>query len=444
MGKSGRKKLTQQNSTASNVSGGGGATEAADETMLPAEVAAAGAAAEVAAAEHIPSDSDLERDPKRSKPAEGPPPDSSAGASLSAAASAAPATPLSYPEAPTDVAGLGNLMQELMRNMAALSTVVTTAVRSSDQVAASVAALDAKVGDQISGLDSKLDAYKQEVDAKFAALAASPAAPVASHLRAGRWQAPGPSTAAAASGTAPASYYAPAAGPAAHRPPPWTSSSPAAQPGLHEFGSKVFALGFPRRLPRTALMTFWDDVRGKLPGHFTAEAKFQGGHGKSFGVGFPTREAARLFVSAVRDFDLPGGFKWASPREGEGTSMISFRIERTVAEGNRGRALSKSWELVAPLVKACPAWKAGMKLITDSSRGTIAIATGRDMWDLVELRPAGDGYTVHTDDSNLLLFGVGPAIAEAIRTSLAKPIPTPTPATAAAAAVEEDSADGDM
>ncbi len=128
------------------------------------------------------------------------------------------------------------------------------------------------------------------------------------------------------------------------------------------------------------------------------------------------------------------GFNWVSPREGEGTSTISFRIERTVAEGNRGRALSKSWELVAPLVKAWPAWKAGMKLITDPARGTIAIAYAKDMWELVELRPAGEGFSVFAFDANLLVFGVGPATAEAIRASAVLPAPAPAGAVDAAGA----------
>jgi hypothetical protein len=126
--------------------------------------------------------------------------------------------------------------------------------------------------------------------------------------------------------------------------------------------------------------------------------------------------------------------KWSSPREGEEDAPISFRVERTIAERDRGRALSKSWALLAPVVKDSRGWRPGMKLITDAARGTIAIATGLDMWELVELRPVGDEFSVRTFDANLLHFGVGPATAESIRASLAKPTPAPAAPTATTAA----------
>jgi hypothetical protein len=182
---------------------------------------------------------------------------------------------------------------------------------------------------------------------------------------------------------------------------------------------------------------------GRMPGHLVSEAKFKGGHGKTFGVEFPTREAARLFISAYRDNNINEAFMWVSPREGEGSSPISFRVERTIEEGNRGRTLSKSWELLSPLVKACPAWRAGMKLITDPARGTIAIATGKDMWELVELKLVGDHYAVHAFEANLLVFGVGPATVEAIRASSTRLAPAATPAPSGGVAEDSGPAPGE-
>ncbi len=56
-----------------------------------------------------------------------------------------------------------------------------------------------------------------------------------------------------------------------------------------------------------------------------------------------------------------------------------------------------------------------------NARGTIAIvsAKGRDMWELVELQPTGDGFAIIAFDDNLKLFSFTTAVIEAIRTSTA-------------------------
>ena len=111
---------------------------------------------------------------------------------------------------------------------------------------------------------------------------------------------------------------------------------------------------------------------------------------------------------------------WASSREGEGSSKITFRPERTIAERDRGRALSKSWSLLSPLVGLSTNWKTGcMKLMTDTKRGTINIVTGVDMWELVSLKATVDGFSVLAHDPNLAHFGIGAAVVEAIRSSTA-------------------------
>ncbi len=65
-----------------------------------------------------------------------------------------------------------------------------------------------------------------------------------------------------------------------------------------------------------------------------------------------------------------------------------------------------------------------MRILTDTSRGTISISTGKDMWELFALVPieGHDGhFTITAFEANLLIFGVGPATVEAIRASLAMP-----------------------
>jgi hypothetical protein len=271
---------------------------------------------------------------------------------------------------------------------------------------------------KVVGVCSDLKAFQDEVNAKFAALASAGPATATKKVTP-PWSLP------SAGGAS--SYYTAAAVPADQKAPPWASTPSA---GTVEFGRKVFALGFPRKIPRTALMAVWDGVKAKMPAHLTVETKFQGGHGKTFGVVFPSREAARLFTATVRDATLSSECRWVSPREGEGSSLISFRLERTIAERDRGRALSKSWTLLSPLVRWSPAWKVGMKLITDTTRGTIAIATGDDMWELIELKPDGSDFTVIAFEANLQYFGVGAATIEAVRSSTAKISEAPSGAAA--------------
>jgi hypothetical protein len=331
------------------------------------------------------------------------------GSSASASAPApAPADAAAPPIAPPTAPATPIAEPSLIDLLAAINNMSLNVGKRFDDVEARLGGNDKKMADA----SSEFQTFKEEVTAKFAAINASAAAgPAQAAKKPAPWAIP------VAGSSAASSYYSSAAAPAAQKTPPW--ASPAAA-GSVEFGRKVFALGFPRKLPRLALMDFWEEVKAKVPGHLVSEAKFQGGHAKTFGVVFPTREAARLFTTTVRDSALTTENRWVSPRVGEGSSVITFRMERTIAERDRGRALSKSWSLLEPLVRLSSAWKSGMKLITDTARGSIAIVTGKDMWELIELKPVGDGYAVTAFEANLLIFGVGAATVEAIRASSTK------------------------
>ncbi len=94
-------------------------------------------------------------------------------------------------------------------------------------------------------------------------------------------------------------------------------------------------------------------------------------------------------------------------------------MERTLADRDRGRALSKSWALIAPIVRLSSAWRVGMKIITDTTRGTLAISTGADMWELVHLKAVEGNYVINTEDLSFDFFGIPRSVAEAVRTSIA-------------------------
>jgi hypothetical protein len=319
-------------------------------------------------------------------------------ASSSAVAAPPPAAPV--------IPGPGPSMSDLLQAIGAMSTGID---KRFDSFEARFEGTDRK----IVAVSTEFKAFQAEVNAKFAAL--NLAASAGTEVIAKKVTPPWHNTAAGSSSAAAPS--AAAAAPAARQPAPQAHQATASP---SEVGRKVYALGFPRKLPRPALLAFWDEVKAKMPLHLVADAKFQGGHGKSFGVVFPSRDAARLFSASFKE-NQSADCKWSSPRDGEGTSPISFRVERTITERDRGRALSKSWTLLSPLVRLSKAWKPGMKLVTDPGRGTIAIATGLDMWELIELKPVGDGFSIIAFEDNLKHFDVGPAIVEAVRASTAAP-----------------------
>ena len=322
-------------------------------------------------------------------------------------------------------------IQQMLAGMAALTTAVTTTNAKADMLLAKFSFLDSRIDMQgrellrldstiaaaASGLDSRFEQLKADVDSKLAAFAAAPP--------------PAPAAATSAADLAdgardpwvklPGAARSPAAeaGPAAARTPAATSTPGPKAPSA-DFGRKVFALGFPRKLPSSALRDWWDEEKAKMPSHLVAGAVFQGGHGKTFGLLFPSKDAAKLFTASFSANAPALACMWASPREGEGSSKISFRPERTIAERDRGRALSKAWSVISPVVGISPNWIQGsMKLVTDSKQGTISVATKKDMWELVVLKALPEGYAVLAHDANLAYFGVGPAVAEAIRSNTA-------------------------
>jgi hypothetical protein len=282
---------------------------------------------------------------------------------------------------------------------------------------AKVVHLNHTIIDSVGALDTRFEDFKAEVNEKFAKLAVSPntgssssaAAPQASAPKAAWvWTGDG-NTKTSASAAAP---VAAKPAPSSHGPAPSAATSP-------EFGRRVFALGFPRKLPSSALRSWWEAEKAKMASHLVTDAVFQGGHGSTFKIMFPSRDAAKLFTASFRSNEAALQCQWTSTREGEGSYPISFRPERTLPERDRGRALSKAWGLVSPIVGISPNWKEGMKLTTDPKSGTINVMAGQDMWELVALKPSAGGYEVIAFDKNLAYFNVGFAVAEMIRASTA-------------------------
>ena len=280
--------------------------------------------------------------------------------------------------------------------------------------------LDSKITQIEANLDTKMDAkfeaFKTEVNLRMEnlSLASSSAAPAATTSTQGSGLAKPPwrnSTGGASSG-----------GPSATTPLRSTAAGSATETSAptDEVGRKVIAIGFPRTLPRPALLGWWEEQRLRLPLDIQSKGTFQGGTGKAFSVTFPTRADARSFTSTISAGKFE--FLWDSPRAEEKPYIINFKTERTVEEKDRGRALSGAWRILDPLIRDSAKFdSSSMKFTTDPRRGSIAVATGKDMWDLVLLKTVDGVLTITTDDTNLKYFGISPEVADSIRTTIAAP-----------------------
>jgi hypothetical protein len=283
-----------------------------------------------------------------------------------------------------------------------------------------LADMDHRITDAVGGLDSRFVQLKAEVEIKLAGLSlnappltsASSISPAAQPKPAWVQQGTRPFSQQPAATTAAAS--------AAASPPTATTAAPRAKQdspaAAGEFGRKVIVVGFPRTLPRPALLAWWEEHKTIVPVHYHDKGTFQGGHGKVFSVVFPTRADARLFTSAVATSQHT--FQWLSPRAGEGHFTINFKTEKTIAEKERGRALSGAWRILSPLILKSDKFIEGYKFTTDPRRGVIAVSMGNDMRELVHLKHTAGVFSIITDDENLLYFGVSHEIAETIKASI--------------------------
>jgi hypothetical protein len=330
-------------------------------------------------------------------------------AAASSPSTAAPAAPAVEPAAAHEEPSLASLT-ELIKAMALNLALNTEAVmKKADATAATV-----------SSLSEQFNQFQNETNAKFAALAATPPA-VSSAPSSSKWAHQGEgatpmwkkSEGGASSG---AGAPATAAASAEFIPRPVVRPVPAAAGAASEFGRKIIARGFPRPLPRNALVTWWTWASGFVSHELHSKGTFQGGNGSAFSVVFPSREDARLFTAALND--RKDELLWASPRQGEGSFKINFKAEKSVDDANRGKAMAGAWRVLSPLIRESPAFGPDMKFQTDTKKGVIAVSTPLDMWPLLRLEPSPTGYNVVINDTNLkhlAEFGIGPETAELAR-----------------------------
>ena len=115
-------------------------------------------------------------------------------------------------------------------------------------------------------------------------------------------------------------------------------------------------------------------------------------------------EGTKKFINYMRDH--PGKAEWNDPRDGATRTIITFKRERPIADRLRGKALSSAWEFTKEKVTVAPRYSADMRIITDTRRGIISLASPVDLWELFRLDATADGFTHNADSGNLEHFGI--------------------------------------
>ena len=188
--------------------------------------------------------------------------------------------------------------------------------------------------------------------------------------------------------------------------------------------------GFPRELPKPALLAHWDSVELSIPNDMSDNVTVQAGHGKkAYGIKFPTLAAAIRFSSHTRD--NPTTISWTDPRTGTATEGMWARFPKTVEEDEVGKIFSAGYELLRDRLKASSNWSDAHKLQTDRRKGRIAVHTETDFWVLITLE--GPEREVDMKQTELAYFGVLPTETETIRDSITAAVKARRPAAGASA-----------
>jgi hypothetical protein len=258
-------------------------------------------------------------------------------------------------------------------------------------VSTNLASVQAQVTAKFTEIEAKATEEKRDFDKRLAdlqkALSASTLAPT-------------PTTAA----TLAAASCSSASGSARNRPQPRPASQPAprATPTSGSTGKKVLAFGFPRELPRKALIDHWSTILAKVPSSInTGGSKFEGGGGKGYSIFFPSVSDALAFNRWARDNDTA----WTGPRDSDTPVTIKYRILSSPEDAARGRILSPVWEWLSKNLSTSPAHKADMYIMTNTRKGFIAIATECDQWTVATISREDSGNdTLQFDDSTVQHF----------------------------------------
>jgi hypothetical protein len=261
-------------------------------------------------------------------------------------------------------------------------------------VSTNLASVQAQVTAKFTEIEAKAKEEKRDFDTRLAdlqkALAASTLAP--------------PATTAAQSAAIAAASGSPASSSAHRRTQPRSTSQPPPRstPPSASTGKKVLAFGFPRELPRKALLDHWNTILAKVPSSVnTGGSKFEGSGGKGYSIFFPSVSDALAFNRWARDNNT----EWTGPRDSDTPVTIKYRILSSPEDSARGRLLSPVWEWLSKNLATSPAHKTDMYIMTNTRKGFIAVATDCDQWTVATISCEDNGNdTLKLDDSTIQHF----------------------------------------
>jgi hypothetical protein len=270
----------------------------------------------------------------------------------------------------TIIAMLSKLQGRVDHHGASISTLTST-----------VTSMQSSFSGQLANIQQKAADEKKEIDGKLAQLQKMLATP-ASLPTASASQMTSPKAIACAAAASGISADVVAAPSSAAQPSRATRST-SAPAGSRSRGDndqfKILALGFPRDIPRTAHIKFYDSIV-ELSGTLLKNTTCLAGNGKAHSILFNTAAEKRAFMQWYRNNKHTIG--WIDPRTKE-NAAIYYKDLKEPAEAARGKALSPYYALVEKHMKMPSAAKwfpEAADLIADTRKGRLMIRTELDLW----------------------------------------------------------------
>ena len=154
--------------------------------------------------------------------------------------------------------------------------------------------------------------------------------------------------------------------------------------------TKLWLLGFPRRLMRAQIEAVIENYKTYVPENSITEVKTFGINKKAC-LTFASSALATMFFEKAKSQPIT----WTDSRAG---SVHPLRVSKDTAVHvrNTGKILGHLWQMVMPKLQANEEFKKGYRLMTDRPRGTLFVASNDDIWELFECKAprAEEGATV--------------------------------------------------
>ncbi len=130
-------------------------------------------------------------------------------------------------------------------------------------------------------------------------------------------------------------------------------------------------------------------------------------------MGFTSKAAAMDFITATRDKSY---FFPANAPEGTPVVQIAISLERSQRDSKYGKAFTKMWAAINPLLLHSAAWKKGAakRFQTDTAIGKMKVSSDDEILVLFKFEKVDDISTLVPDYANLATFGIDKKTADGI------------------------------